>query len=77
MQGLPAFLALLERLHASNVSTLQMVVYDSGEGCNPENLWCGLAASNYSRPLSNIGSEADWHTFIDAAHACNMTVTSF
>jgi hypothetical protein len=77
MQGLPAFLALLERLYASNVSALQMVVYDSGEGYDPDDLWCGLAGSNYSRPLSNIGSEADWHTFIDYAHARNITVTSF
>ena len=77
MRGLPAFMAMLNRLHASNVSTLQMVVYDSGDGYDPDDLWCGLAGSNYSKPLSNIGSEADWHTFIDAAHARNMTVTSF
>jgi len=77
MRGLPAFMAMLDRLHASNVSTLQMVVYDSGDGYDPDDLWCGLAGSNYSKPLSNIGSEADWHTFIDAAHARNMTVTSF
>ena len=77
MRGLPAFMALLDRLHASKVTTLQMVVYDSGEGYTPEDLWCGLAGSNYSKPMGNIGSEADWHTFIDAAHAKNMTVTSF
>ena len=77
MDGLPAFMALLDRLHAANVSTLQMVVYDSGDGYRPEDLWCGLAGSNYSKPLSNIGSEADWLTFVDAAHARNMTITSF
>ena len=77
MRGLPAFLAMLDRLHASNVTTVQMVVYDSGEGYNPDDLWCGLAGNNYSKPLSNIGSEADWHTFIDHAHDLNMTVTSF
>ena len=32
MQGLPAFIAMLDRLYASNVSSLQMVVYDSGDG---------------------------------------------
>lgn len=77
IRGLPAFIAMLDRLHANNVSTLQMVVYDSGDGYRPEDLWCGLAGSNYSKPLSNIGSEEDWLTFIDAAHARNMTVTSF
>ena len=77
MRGLPAFMAMLDRLHASNVTTLQMVVYDSGEGYVPEDLWCGLAGNNYSKPLANIGTEVDWHTFIDAAHARNMTVTSF
>ena len=54
-----------------------MVVYDSGDGYDPDDLWCGLAGSNYSKPLTNIGTEADWLTFIDAAHARNMTVTSF
>ena len=44
---------------------------------NADDLWCGLAGSNYSKPLTNIGSEADWHTFIDAAHARNIAVTSF
>lgn len=77
MRGLPAFMAMLDRLHADNVSTLQMVVYDSGDGYNADDLWCGLAGSNYSRPLTNIGSEVDWHTFIDGAHSRNMTVTSF
>jgi hypothetical protein len=77
MWGLPAFMAMLDRLHASNISTLQMVVYDSGDGYDADDLWCGLAGSNYSKPLANIGSEADWHTFIDAAHSRNMTVTSF
>ena len=77
MRGLPAFMAVLDRLHASKVSTLQLVVYDSGDGYNADDLWCGLAGSNYSRPLTNIGSEADWHTFIDAAHSRNMTITSF
>ena len=74
MRGLPAFMGMLDRLHSSNVSTLQMVVYDSGDGYDPDELWCGLAGSNYSKPLTNIGSEADWHTFIDAAHSRNMTV---
>jgi hypothetical protein len=32
MRGLPAFMAMLDRLHRGRVSTLQMVVYDSGEG---------------------------------------------
>ena len=41
---------MLDRLHASNVSTLQMVVYDSGDGYNADDLWCGLAASNFSKP---------------------------
>jgi len=77
MRGLPAFMRMLDRLQASNVSTLQMVVYDSGDGYDPGNLWCGLAGNNYSKPLTNIGTEADWHTFIDAAHAMNITVTSF
>eukprot|EP01052_Picozoa_sp_SAG31_P062796 SAG31_NODE_21759_length_541_cov_1.165158_1_plen_160_part_01 len=70
-------MAMLDRLHANNVSTLQMVVYDSGDGYDADDLWCGLAGSNYSKPLPNIGSESDWHTFIDAAHARSMTVTSF
>lgn len=49
----------------------------SSRSYNADDLWCGLAGSNYSQPLSNIGSEEDWHTFIDAAHARNITVTSF
>ena len=33
MRGLPAFLAMLNRLHRNNVSTLQLfTVYDSGDG---------------------------------------------
>lgn len=39
MRGLPAFLAMLDRLHAGNVSTLQMVVYDSGDGYDADDLW--------------------------------------
>ena len=77
MRGLPAFMAMLDRLYASNVSTLQMIVYDSGDGYDPDDLWCGLAGSNYSKPLTNIGTEADWLTFVDAAHTRNITVTSF
>ena len=69
---------MLDRLHSSSVTTLQLfTVYDSGDGYDPDDLWCGLAGSNFSAVTPNIGDEADWHTFIDAAHARNMTVTSF
>ena len=80
MVGLPAFMDMLEELHAQNISTLQLdTVYDSGPpgAYVLENLWCGLAISNASAPLQNIGSEADWHTIVDQAHAYNMMVTSF
>ena len=77
MRGLDDFKSTLDRLHAGNISTLQMVVYDSGDGYKPEDLWCGLAGSNWSRPVTNIGSEADWLEFIDYAHSLNISVTSF
>ena len=36
MRGLPSFLAMLNRLHKNNVSTLQLfTVYDSGDGFDP------------------------------------------
>eukprot|EP00729_Bicosta_minor_P019901 gene19901-10091_t len=49
----------------------------TGGGYDPSLFFSGLAGSNYTRVTPNIGGEAEWHTFIDAAHARNITVTSF
>ena len=77
LRGLPAFLALIDDLAASNVSTLQLrTAYDPGSGYDPADLFCGLAASNYSAVNPDIGGDAEWRTLIAAAHARNMTVMS-
>ena len=81
MVGLPAYLALLDQLHADGVNTLQLAtVYDCGASnttYDPSFLFSGLAGSNYSKINTNIGGDAEWMTFIEHAHSLNISVTSF
>ena len=78
LRGLPAYLAMLDTMYANNVTTLQLdPVYDSGSGYDPSFFFSGLAGSNFSAVTPLIGGDAEWQTFISAAHRRNMTVTSF